>query len=483
MQGKRDVDAMDCITEVLGREWFERMWCLQEVLLSHQAIVVCGAALLDWKLLVTFRKCCRSMIEKQDEFGPYIQCCDTWTLFVKDEEVLEVEDSTGETKSERIRDPRSKLLMMATFNMTRKEVAHFLQSARIRKAGDPRDKVFALFSIIHGVVGMGNAMETFPKPDYTKSVAEVYTAATICCLKSDTYATVLEYVYSRNRNKDLPSWVPDWQDPESQQLKSQDIQLQLGMGSGTEFRTEEVGGRHVLYLRGNQVGRVIRSSGATSEEETASRGDDDSQSALASQIATVQTFRRWVDVLDLNDGSSASRFRVSKLGEMLKNIAGVDFSKKKHDVGCYFSWIRLLRIANDPSERVDLISGFGIDWSAPPGVVIDYVLAKILYAPGPEALDGLDFMQEVWEFHRKVSHLARDWTVFMIDRTFEDVGIGLGNIAVGDVVVGLTRCRLLTVLKPQAHQYVMVSPASVLGITMTGGCGVADEVSSEFAII
>jgi hypothetical protein len=139
---------MDCVKEVLGRAWFERMWTMQELLLSQKAIVVCGPTLLAWERLVAFGERHREILGDHAELAPFIRCFEAWALYKKQENLLDVE---GKEDRKYIKDSIQRDLMMATWSISEKEVAHILQSARVRKAGDFRDKVFALFSIIHNV--------------------------------------------------------------------------------------------------------------------------------------------------------------------------------------------------------------------------------------------------------------------------------------------------------------------------------------------
>ena len=87
-------------------------------------------------------------------------------------------------------------------------------SCRTRKASDPRDKIFALFGALQSsghTILKDTMLRQYLTPDYSKPDSQVLTEATIACLLLDGL-TVLRLLWSENKRKDLPSWVPDWSD-------------------------------------------------------------------------------------------------------------------------------------------------------------------------------------------------------------------------------------------------------------------------------
>lgn len=71
---------------------------------------------------------------------------------------------------------------------------------------DPRDKIFALWSLAHQSLA-GNF-----QVDYSKSIVEVYTSFAVKCLEAgDT--RVLSAANAGTSTLDIPSWVPDWSVP------------------------------------------------------------------------------------------------------------------------------------------------------------------------------------------------------------------------------------------------------------------------------
>jgi hypothetical protein len=72
-----------------------------------------------------------------------------------------------------------------------------------RKATDPRDFVYGILGLVGGDTGI--------EADYTISVAEVFTRATMHIIQQEQSLAVLLFnELGRDRKNGLPSWVPDW---------------------------------------------------------------------------------------------------------------------------------------------------------------------------------------------------------------------------------------------------------------------------------
>jgi hypothetical protein len=83
-------------------------------------------------------------------------------------------------------------------------LGQILYISRRLKASKREDKVFALFWALKAVD------ETFPPPDYSKPVAEIYREATVTVLKNGGSLNLLQECFDYNGSFDRCSWVPDW---------------------------------------------------------------------------------------------------------------------------------------------------------------------------------------------------------------------------------------------------------------------------------
>lgn len=84
------------------------------------------------------------------------------------------------------------------------DVEHTLKAARMGKARDPRDRVFATRSLMER---LGIEM---PALDYRKTLEEVYAEATAAVLRRSCDETFLCMASCQNHSNDMPSWAFDW---------------------------------------------------------------------------------------------------------------------------------------------------------------------------------------------------------------------------------------------------------------------------------
>lgn len=83
---------------------------------------------------------------------------------------------------------------------------------RMSESTDPRDKIYG----IHGIAAELEARDKHNyRPDYTLTVAEVYTTSTAFVIKSRDDLACLSLVCDSSRKgiENLPSWCPDYSAP------------------------------------------------------------------------------------------------------------------------------------------------------------------------------------------------------------------------------------------------------------------------------
>lgn len=196
--------VQDIIEALISHTWYERMWTLQELLLARTATVLCGKQTMPWD---TF---CESLELIEAGFGTtsrgmrnLISCFYAYSDFKELEDSV---DPSNHDPSNHEESPRIESIMQYT---------------RIRHATYPRDKIIALYGISQRLRG------PILKPDYTKSISEVYTSNTASILQTGNSLWPLDQTWSSRRREDLPSWVPDWsEDPRW----SHDLLIELGDG-------------------------------------------------------------------------------------------------------------------------------------------------------------------------------------------------------------------------------------------------------------
>ena len=164
------------IEELLQREWWERLWVWQETQLANsRAIVLCGLDQMEWQCLRKAIICLRTK-DNLPESNPGLR-------------------------------KRLELVEMMTLERSRCSLVMVLNSSRIRKCFDPRDKIYGMLSIA------GDVLSCSIKPDYSDSntaanvYREVFEAYTSRTNRLDLLAACEHSI--EGRTKSLPSLVPD----------------------------------------------------------------------------------------------------------------------------------------------------------------------------------------------------------------------------------------------------------------------------------
>ncbi|KAI0914994.1 heterokaryon incompatibility protein-domain-containing protein [Ustulina deusta] len=163
--------------DVLSRPWFKRMWTLQELLLASHATVLCGRQAMEWHSF------CQSLQLAELGFAPsskgfrnFMNCYYVYSDYkdlISEHTSTPISEESGED------------------TISQRGLSTMMHHSRIRHALDPKDKVFALYSVSRK---LGKPLLS---PDYTNPIPVVYAQATAAIMR-DT------------RRTDLPSWVPDW---------------------------------------------------------------------------------------------------------------------------------------------------------------------------------------------------------------------------------------------------------------------------------
>ncbi|KAH7176054.1 heterokaryon incompatibility protein-domain-containing protein [Dactylonectria macrodidyma] len=185
-------DTEDKISPLFRRNWFHRMWTVQEVVLptGPKVEVYCGDSSIDWLTLWLATDVLSSIKYKLGDWEPAIRLQRYLSQMMT-----------------RHREPELKRMMNSIpgleLDLT---ISLLLIFCRPKLATDPKDKVYALYGLLNyfGV--------ELSKPDYEKPLAEIYAEITAASIKHDKNLFALNYVASDSRRSGLPSWVPDWSD-------------------------------------------------------------------------------------------------------------------------------------------------------------------------------------------------------------------------------------------------------------------------------
>ncbi|KAH7070319.1 heterokaryon incompatibility protein-domain-containing protein, partial [Paraphoma chrysanthemicola] len=218
------------------REYFSRMWIIQEIVLAkEEPLVVCGPRLVRWKAIACSAR-----------FLYELGIVDSGKLATNFLNVCVLQD-----------------IRSATSN---RELLYLLAATHRFRSGDPRDKVYALYGLASDVHGEpGNEASALFEPDYRISVTDMFTQLASQLMKRRYGLSVLAYaVNNPGRQAELPSWVPDWSASTNTDGEATKKLLNLSMGleeSGYKAslfpgQIAISGDRRRLHLRGTRVGVV-----------------------------------------------------------------------------------------------------------------------------------------------------------------------------------------------------------------------------------
>lgn len=172
------------LNEFLRHPWFQRVWIIQEVVLSNSIQLMYGDKFISWLDLSMFAICMvkHDLLQYLDsDIGAREQVFQSGCLRIV--EIYRMKDFNASF-------PNQSLLLSV------------LVEGRGAQATDLRDKVFA-------VMGMSS---TVINPDYTKGLFDVYAEAA-CSMLSIDLMSMLCCVDHANPVAAHQSWIPDWSIP------------------------------------------------------------------------------------------------------------------------------------------------------------------------------------------------------------------------------------------------------------------------------
>lgn len=183
-------DEMYALLQLLKKDWWHRVWVIQEVSLAQSATIICGNMEMEWDTfwggsLVAFLMGWHGTQSRTTSFNNLF-------AFKYSRDAAQYDHESKELD----------LLVM-------------LRSFRQFSATDPRDKVFALYGMTNSSL---NDMDL--TVNYRAKVEDIYVDVAKGIVKTCDTLDILSISKSRSDlAKRLPSWVPDWSDS-SEQLHS-----------------------------------------------------------------------------------------------------------------------------------------------------------------------------------------------------------------------------------------------------------------------
>jgi hypothetical protein len=193
-KGLTEAKSFDILEQFFERPWWSRIWTFQELLLGQSVSILCGLRLLPWDTVLSWVLAIDYLREISIMLPTEIK--DQLLLRQHHFPLVHIRATTRGL----FREARAQNHHMLS-------LLPLLQVTRHHQATNPIDYIYGLFGVAMDAVD-------FQEPNYSLSVAEVYTQIVLNWIRRDNNLKFLEG-FSMSRQIEpgslgLPSWVPNW---------------------------------------------------------------------------------------------------------------------------------------------------------------------------------------------------------------------------------------------------------------------------------
>lgn len=199
--------------------WWNRIWVIQEVLAPETVMIMYGNVSAPWSMFAKAAReyhrhstsCCSDTVRDNKLPRDQRKVLVDFSNRILDIDALRLEAS--DVNWRRVETPQGVRVMYRhprNYVRRKQSLLALLRYFRDRQASDPRDKIYALLTLVTTPENCAPL-----QPDYSLSEVEVWANATLYCIQESESLSVLSTELSRKFRNDLPSWVPDWGAPGS----------------------------------------------------------------------------------------------------------------------------------------------------------------------------------------------------------------------------------------------------------------------------
>lgn len=174
----------ECLRSFLLCPWWKRIWVVQEIAVSKDAVVQFGNVSARWKVFVGAAKVISSKLGDPGLLAE-LDSDNLKVLQLFQNQLLDLEETRRRWYADR------------GTNLSR-----LLQQFSDRQASDDRDKVFGLLSLAN----QGCSIQ----PNYELNVQQTYINTLLDITNSDASLVCWAGDQKRKNRLGLPSWIPDW---------------------------------------------------------------------------------------------------------------------------------------------------------------------------------------------------------------------------------------------------------------------------------
>ncbi|KAH6845846.1 heterokaryon incompatibility protein-domain-containing protein [Chaetomium sp. MPI-CAGE-AT-0009] len=185
------------LAALLKRQWFTRLWIIQEAILSRDLVLLCGKHQISWTDLVAAAR----NIEARCQVVGWSPS----TMFIHIHEIA----VPLEHNVIRLADWRDHFHNSTTASHGRFTLENLIYDTWIFNSGDPRDKVYGILGLADPEVREGWVI------DYRSPPEEVFAITTRTIIEQSQSLKILSCVQDASKRKiaTYPSWVPDYSLP------------------------------------------------------------------------------------------------------------------------------------------------------------------------------------------------------------------------------------------------------------------------------
>jgi len=172
------------LRQLYARTWFSRVWCIQEVILARDAVMIWGELELSWADVGQIAK---------------------WLSEIQPVRALEFDDNAFYANVDYGNANR-----MYQLREQRQDLLDSLDNCRAFQATDPRDKVYGILALVEPAEEAKAICV-----NYEKDTGEVYAEAAVAIIRTYSDLAVLAYVdHGPEYHSDgsFTSWSPQWHD-------------------------------------------------------------------------------------------------------------------------------------------------------------------------------------------------------------------------------------------------------------------------------
>jgi hypothetical protein len=404
--------ALESLVRLFRRQYWWRIWVIQEVSCAKQTTVFCGEETIPWTELETVCDIMRSNEEIISNQILYPNLSKVRTL------------THG--------GPRGLQLSRFSPQIQNPPLLDLLLSHKSKNSTEPKDKVYAL-------VGISNSSKTFGQIDYSLSLREVYTHTAQHII---TTSQKLDVICAKQHNIErfnLPSWVVDWR-----------RRLAYGGNSLVGLHNRQppfaAAGNTNAAFAFSHGGYVLRAQGVAIDRITALGITFKKRGNPANVIPVLGVYDDWRKLFTSHRGRSA----VSDV-EFGKAISGGYW--QFDDTNTYSDRLRLISILSTShiirhSAEPDQRASQSEEWE-----ITDDVQIQKNITPG----DEMEAMTAILS----ASLMMNRRRLFVTERSI--TGLAPWDAEVGDLICVLLGCRFPVVLREREGLFELIGEAYVTG--------------------